>query len=113
MKMRKRHLANVSSWFDFVLLLSEQLPSWEEIAIKNQPKIRALTWEDVAIAIRKSLFFSNENTSWKAWAVAYLGAIEQKLLKYPYIKRTNPRILDFYHFDSMLSTLTEGQKDDK
>ncbi len=68
-------------WTNYILLLSNQLPEWEQI-IKNQNSkiiIHSLTWEKVCVALRRALR-SEETTVWKVWAYTFIGAIEQILI---------------------------------
>ena len=73
-----------SGWGNYILLLDGQLPLWEGmISPENHlAEILTITWTDVCISIRRSLL-SEETLLWKAWAYAYLGAIEQLLIGFP------------------------------
>lgn len=79
-----------AGWANYILLLSWQIPEWEEVKEKaaqdeqGEPpvKVLTLTWEDVCVALRRGLR-SNENIQWKAFAYNMVGAIEQLLIEYP------------------------------
>ena len=79
--IRKKHLVSVNRWSNFILLLSHQKESWNEIHISENANrgITVLTWDDVCVALRKALF-CDEEIEWKVWAYTFLGAIEQKLI---------------------------------
>ena len=72
------------NWTNYILLLSSQLPEWDYINENEQSQtiINAITWEDICIALRKSLQ-NDELVTWKVWAYTYLGAVEQLLIGYP------------------------------
>lgn len=46
--------------------------------------VTALTWDDVAMALRQSLRNTRESMAWRIWARAFLGAVEQRLLGFPH-----------------------------
>jgi hypothetical protein len=79
--LRDKFQVPVAKWSNFVLLLSRQLVSWEQVPVPNDltVEIVALTWSDVCIAIRRALL-SKELITWKVWAYSFLGAIEQLLI---------------------------------
>ncbi len=77
------------------MLLSGQLSEWEAISerIDSNVIIHAITWQDVSVALRKSLI-RDAPLVWKAWAYAYLGAVEQVLIGfsgYKLNKKIKPR----------------------
>jgi len=82
-------------WTNYILLLSGQLSEWEAISerIDSTVNIHAITWQDISIALRKSLL-RDVRLVWKAWAYAYLGAVEQILIGfsgYKLNKEISPR----------------------
>jgi hypothetical protein len=82
-----------SNWSNFILLLSYQIPEWDYLVetIESDTIISSITWEEVCIALRRSLL-SEESIIWKVWAYTYLGAIEQILIGYPgYLLKKNKR----------------------
>jgi hypothetical protein len=82
-----RRLLGTAHCDDFLLLPREDRPEWAVVYAANSAvPITAITWHDVASAIRYSLASSvQEPTVWRAWAVAYLGAIHHRLLSHPRI----------------------------
>lgn len=48
------------------------------------PGVQTLTWDKVALALRRSLRNRSESISWRVWARTFLGAIEQSLLGFPH-----------------------------
>lgn len=105
--MRNRFQKHNERWFDMILLKRFQLPAWDDIKTKTPSDIRAITWEDIAIALRKSLVHKGEDLSWMVWARTFLGAIEQKLLGFPYIKKGIPRVSDSL-LEQMIQILVKG-----
>jgi len=69
-------------WNNYILLLSNQLNDWYNLPEHLTKPVIAITWEDVAISIRKALK-SDELITWKVWAYTFLGAIEQILIGFP------------------------------
>jgi len=82
--LRKKYNVERSKWSNFILLLSFQIPEWDYLTetIDSDTIVNSITWDDVCIALRKSLL-SEELITWKVWAYTYLGAIEQLLIRYP------------------------------
>ncbi len=111
-RMRKKYGADLKSWSNFILLLSYQMAPWQETSKTFDLDIQPITWEDVAISIRKSLQFSNEKIQWKVWACSFLGAAEQKLLGFPSIDRKKKKIQDSFVIDTMKRILIEGAKNE-
>ena len=66
------------------MLLSQQLPDWEvQIGCAGEePETVAVTWEQVCVGIRRGLR-SDEPQLWKAFGVAFAGAVEQMLVGFP------------------------------
>src|SRR5262249_54173273 len=69
---------------DVVLLLPTQSDAWDaecERIPKMRDRVKTLIWSDVAHALRGALGDdAGESVSWRVWAHAYCGAIEQDLL---------------------------------
>jgi len=80
---QEKYQVKNENWTNYILLLSEQVPEWENIAtnITSDIQIKAITWEEVCIALRKALI-KDEHLTWKVWAWSYLGAIEQLIIGY-------------------------------
>lgn len=72
---------------DFLLLPRGDLALWEDArraAGDHGEEIRAITWHDVARALRRALAVrAEESTVWRAWASSFLGAIHQTMLGHP------------------------------
>ncbi|MBN2891888.1 MAG: hypothetical protein JXL97_08480 [Bacteroidales bacterium] len=87
--LQQKYKIDDKKWNNFILLLNSQLNDW--LQVEDQSKIntivKAITWKDVSISLRKSLL-TNENHTWKAWAYTFIGAIEQKLINYKGFKIT-------------------------
>lgn len=82
--MRSRYRQTEDNWENYILMLSAQVPDWNEVdrAEPGEPPVRVLTWADVCIALRRALL-SEENQAWKAWAFSFVGSIEQLLVGFP------------------------------
>lgn len=72
---------------DWILLPPDHVKKWEEVRAGRVGGIEVgrLTWDDVAIALRRSLAGRAEDVSWRVWARAFCGAIEQQVLGVPRI----------------------------
>jgi len=110
-RMRKKFKAEARAWYDFILLMSNQVSEWDNIKNESQEKITPLTWEDISISLRRSLLFSNEDIHWLVWAYSLLGAAEQILLGYPFIDKDKLNISNISVLDSMLRILKEGKNE--
>lgn len=102
---------------DFILLLPEQRDDWEQ-RCQHSPnlgeRISVLTWIDVARAIRRGLREGGESTTWRVWAHAFCGAIEQKLLRIPFGERPIEwaQRLRFNRLNIARELLRAGEADD-
>lgn len=75
---------------DVLLLPLQHRPIWEsrvQALGESSKQIDVRTWHDVARALRRSLGDETEQISWRIWAAAFLGAIEQTLLGFPPVPR--------------------------
>jgi len=71
---------------NFILVPKESLPKWKEKQVEDSAAmIYTVTWDDLAVALRKELWAGKEDISWKVWAYSFCGAIEQELLGYDQI----------------------------
>ncbi|WP_157726629.1 hypothetical protein [Thalassotalea crassostreae] len=80
-EFRSKYRVEQDKWENFILLLSSQNDDWDNVSRKTKSLtiVTPITWDDVAIALRKSFFYS-ENIAWKSWAYAFIGAIEQLII---------------------------------
>ncbi|MCK9462296.1 MAG: hypothetical protein M0R80_21945 [Proteobacteria bacterium] len=86
-KLHERHPA-ATVWKNFMLLPAEDLDEWKDVKkheIDEEDEglhdtVEELTWDDVAVALRKALAAKEEDVIWRAWAYAFTGAVEQRLL---------------------------------
>lgn len=88
LRQKDARLASTKTWSDFILLPSENEEDWqvcaEKMASMYDIRISPLTWDDVARSLRKALWCgAGERALWRAWAYAFLGAIEQLILRLP------------------------------
>jgi hypothetical protein len=88
-----------AEWTDFILLKSGALRSWEDTARSvgkaHVVQVKAITWQNVAIALRRSLMARADDVAWLAWAFAFCGAVEQRILGLPTIDRSQGRSLSY------------------
>jgi hypothetical protein len=106
--MQSKYNQTSENWADHILLLSSQMTEWEAVAQKDNRTIGVLTWEDVAVSLRRALR-SEESVLWKAWAYSFTGAIEQLLLGYSGHKlRERP----FANVETKIAILKKGFEDD-
>lgn len=70
---------------DFLLVPEEDLSIWRDCEQRNPGRapVALLTWRGLAAALRGALVSTGETTSWRVWARAYLGVIEQVRLGRP------------------------------
>lgn len=104
-KLRERHLEEDTDWLDVIILMKSQVSDWQRIEEEHDEAVHAITWEEVALSLRTSLLNSEETLTWKAWAYAYLGAVEETLLRYP---SRDQLALEVYSSQSWLRILTEA-----
>ena len=102
--MRSYYKVPKNKWHDFIIILESQVEDWVNIENREKYPIQYLIWNDVAIALRKSILISNEPLSWKVWAYSFLGATEQKLLNFKY----NYEISDVSQIENNILILKEG-----
>lgn len=80
--LRAKH-AGSQSWNDFILIPEESVLDWEESQERMKfvgITVNPLIWNDVALALRCGLWEERESLLWRAWAMSFCGAIEEKLL---------------------------------
>lgn len=84
-----RRAVGATKWADWILLPESDEGTWDEIAAAapaGSPIIGVLTWKRVALALRHCLASgSRESATWRVWARAFTGAIEQQILSLPAI----------------------------
>lgn len=95
------------SWSHYILLQKEQVKDWQFIdAMNPQPfTVTLITWDDVCVALRKTLL-RKELIIWKAWAYAFLGAVEQKIVGFHGYRTRH----DYANADRKCAILEEGLK---
>jgi hypothetical protein len=93
---------------DFLLLPEADVALWHKQK-GGADEIEILTWHNVARALRRSLLEEddgeNELVTWQAWAIAFLGAVEQRLLGFERIetasRRREPSSVDVLRLEFM------------
>jgi hypothetical protein len=71
----------------YILIPDESVDAWRGTQRDRKIEIVELRWRDVVTAIRVSLLMPDENTAWKIWALSFCGAIEQKILRWPPLRK--------------------------
>lgn len=103
-RMRTFYKASENKWYDFILLLDNQVNDWLLVIQENEHPIQYITWNNVAISLRRCLIYSEESITWKVWAYSFLGAIEQRLL---HLKKEY-KVSDILSIDNTIYILKEG-----
>jgi len=79
-KLQQKHDTH---WTHYILLPREDEWQWRALETTHEVTVHVLTWDDVAVALRRSLRLRREHQHWLAWAYGFCGLIEQKLLGLP------------------------------
>jgi hypothetical protein len=72
---------HLGEWRDYVLLPEESLQAWFEC--EDSDKVSVVTWSDVDRELRRCLLAPGGSSQWAAFARAFCGAVEQKILGVP------------------------------
>lgn len=72
-----------AGWSHYILLPSHDVERWTAIDHPPDPVVRVVTWDDVAVALRRSMRSREEGRRWRMWAHGFCGLIEQRLLGHP------------------------------
>lgn len=107
-KMYDHFSGKEHKWYDFILLLDNQVENWLSISKRKNKKIKYITWKNIDISLRKSIIYSKESIVWKVWAYSFIGAIEEKLFN---LKREY-KISDLFELDNEIYILMEGLKNE-
>jgi hypothetical protein len=84
--LRNRFGLDRSSWTDHVLIPERSVDAWNRTECPEgveRTEIGTITWDRIAIALRRALRSDRESKQWRVWAAAFCGAIEQHLLAFP------------------------------
>lgn len=108
--MRSRFAVPPSEWRDSILLLDDQLGAWAAAvsASTGEPPVAVMTWVDVGAALRRGLI-AEESSTWRAWAYAFVGAIEEVLLGFRPRGTKSHRL---YGIEAKIRSLREGLAND-
>jgi hypothetical protein len=66
-------------WDHYILVPKEDVPNAVK-CLGHEAHIRTLTWDAVAVALRRALVSAREDVRWRVFAHALCGGIEQHLL---------------------------------
>jgi hypothetical protein len=83
-----RQHVTAARWSDWILLPEDHVEDWTKLAASVRtpaaPTVGVITWRQVAGALRRCLAAnSGEPITWRVWARAFTGCIEQELLRLP------------------------------
>ena len=103
----------------FILLPTESRPMWRETLARygnRAAAIRVRTWDDVAIGLRAGLRTKGEPIVWRAWALAFCGAVQQQILGHAIVGPSAPtsaysRVSMFGILTSVTAVLRKGLHD--
>ena len=84
-KLEQQH---ATRWSHYILLPSEDIAVLDKSLAKSDKRIRTLTWDDVAVGVRRALVSSDESLRWRSFAHAFCGGVEQLLLGCPRADQT-------------------------
>ncbi|WP_242352748.1 MULTISPECIES: hypothetical protein [unclassified Anaeromyxobacter] len=98
-----------TGWRDYVLLPDEMEKVWAESP--GTDGMRVVTWSSVAVQLRRALRQARLPGQWRAFARAYCGAIEQRILGIPplavFKMRRAPAAI--FRFGRILREAADGQ----
>jgi len=103
----------------FLLLPMESLPMWHETLTRYGDRAAAIkvrTWDDVAVGLRAGLRAKREPIVWRAWALAFCGAVQQQILGHAVVDPSvpagaYPTIDTFGILTSLTTVLRKGLHD--
>lgn len=71
------------TWTHYLLLPVEDLKHWNAMDSTETPVIHTITWDDVVVALRRSLRCRTEAPRWRWWAHGFCGIIEHRIVGHP------------------------------
>jgi hypothetical protein len=107
-----------AAWHDFLLLPEARVEAWNA-CLSTRPAeathISVLTWNQVAVAMRRSLAVRDaEPIYWRTWSATLGAAVEQRILGHVPLEEAVRKLSALASLDRLVSTtfvLTEGQRD--
>lgn len=109
--LKLEHKYPAAEWTHYILLPAEDLDTWQKLAHAEAPLVYAFTWDDVAVALRRSLRCRGEGRCWRTWAHGFCGLIEQKRLGHPLAKRKGLSFRMMERRAHQISIMKEGLND--
>lgn len=79
-------------WADYVLLPDESEEAWS--ASDGQGKITPVTWTELCRELRRELHHARGSYQWLAFARAFCGAVEQRILGIPCMPREHTDMVE-------------------
>ena len=70
-------------WTHYLLVPWEDEHWWHSLEHQDRITVHLITWDDVAVALRRCLRLGAEDRRWLAWACGFCGLVEQKLIGLP------------------------------
>lgn len=100
------------AWTHYILLPREDVAEWEALGAPSEPTVHVLTWDDVAVALRRALRRPGERADWYVWARGFCGLVEQKLLGHARSDDSAVSITDLARRIQQMAIMEQGLKDD-
>jgi len=111
----RRKFKTARAWSDFIVLPESSLYEWEECAAAADCEIAVepILWSSVAISLRRCLWRGVEPVAWRAWALAFCGAVEQTLLGVGHaLSRFAPVVVRMEQAMGAIFILEQGMSDE-
>lgn len=70
-------------WRHMVIVPPDDLESARLETASSEPIVDVLSWRRVVVLLRASLLALDTSVTWRVWATAFCGAVEQRLLSLP------------------------------
>jgi len=98
-------------WSHFILLPSEDVRRWDAVDRPQSSIIQVLTWDDVAVSLRRTLRRKSESRLWRVWAHGFCGLVEQSLLGHPLADSKKTSLNELARRVNQISVMQRGLED--
>lgn len=99
------------TWTHYLLLPAEDLKLWRAIDSTETPVIHAITWDDVVVALRRSLRCTTEARQWRWWAHGFCGIVEHRMVGLPGVGEMGGSLRDLSRRLRQISIMKRGLDD--
>lgn len=107
----KLELQHPGAWTHYILMPAGDVDRWNALDHPATPTVRVATWDDVAVALRRSLRCQEENRQWRSWALGFCGLVEQLLLGHPRARDAENSLSNVKRRMHQLSIMKKGLED--